>query len=223
MSTEPSPSAEDPGRPSPQFGNTLGPSALKALAHPLRVRILDTLSTHGSLTASGLGALLDESSGSTSYHLRQLAKHGFVREVEGKGTARERWWERPSGGFSISTLDNRDDPAALAASRYLNSEFERARESKIRAFLEASEPPEQWLAEEWANAAVLSTSSFWATPEQMEHVIAAWEDFFTEHLAPLRNQEDTPGARAVQVHFNAFPLVDVAANPPAENADDAAG
>src|SRR6478609_11448403 len=75
----------------------LGPAQLKALAHPLRVQILDLLSTHGALTASRLADLVGESSGSTSYHLRQLARHGFVREVRDRGTARERWWERPPG------------------------------------------------------------------------------------------------------------------------------
>ena len=79
---------------------TLDMESLKALAHPLRVRILDVLSTYGQFTASGLAERLSESSGATSYHLRQLEKHGFVREVAGKGTARERWWERVPGGIN---------------------------------------------------------------------------------------------------------------------------
>jgi DNA-binding transcriptional ArsR family regulator len=76
--------------------------SLKALAHPLRVQILDRLSVHGAATASGLADALGESSGATSYHLRQLEKHGFAREVEGRGTGRERWWERTPGGISLS-------------------------------------------------------------------------------------------------------------------------
>jgi DNA-binding transcriptional ArsR family regulator len=79
--------------------------ALRALAHPLRVEILDTLSTYGSFTASGLAERLGESSGATSYHLRQLEKHGFVREVEGKGTSRERWWERTPGAINVGSED----------------------------------------------------------------------------------------------------------------------
>ena len=47
---------------------------------------------NGPSTASRLGRLVGESSGATSYHLRQLAEYGFVEEVEGQGTARERWW-----------------------------------------------------------------------------------------------------------------------------------
>jgi DNA-binding transcriptional ArsR family regulator len=66
--------------------------ALRALAHPLRSRLLGQLRLHGPATASQLGRIVGESSGSTSYHLRQLAAYGFVEEVEGHGTARERWW-----------------------------------------------------------------------------------------------------------------------------------
>jgi len=66
--------------------------ALRALAHPLRNRLLGLLRLNGPATASQLGRVVGESSGSTSYHLRQLATYGFVEEVEGEGTARERWW-----------------------------------------------------------------------------------------------------------------------------------
>ena len=66
--------------------------ALRALAHPLRNRLLGLLRLHGPATASQLGRAVGESSGATSYHLRQLAAYGFVEEVEGQGTARERWW-----------------------------------------------------------------------------------------------------------------------------------
>jgi predicted transcriptional regulator len=66
--------------------------ALRALAHPLRTRLLGQLRLNGPATASQLGRVVDESSGATSYHLRQLAAYGFVEEVEGRGNARERWW-----------------------------------------------------------------------------------------------------------------------------------
>ena len=66
--------------------------ALRALAHPLRNRLLGLLRLHGPATASQLGRSVGESSGATSYHLRQLEAYGFVEEVEGRGSARERWW-----------------------------------------------------------------------------------------------------------------------------------
>ena len=67
--------------------------ALRALAHPLRNRLLGLLRLHGPSTATLLGRRVGESSGSTSYHLRQLAAYGFVEELTGHGTGRERWWQ----------------------------------------------------------------------------------------------------------------------------------
>ena len=69
------------------------PQVLRALAHPLRNRLLARLRLDGPATASRLAEQLDESRGATSYHLRQLEHYGFVAEVEGRGTARERWWQ----------------------------------------------------------------------------------------------------------------------------------
>lgn len=189
--------------------DAVGPSALKGLAHPLRVKILDLLGSHGPLTASGLGELLGESSGSTSYHLRQLEKHGFVREVEGKGTARERWWERSPGRFTISDPRDPHDHAGRETAYLVNAEFERARQEKIWALLRSGDR----LPEEWQHIGTLSTHNLRATPEQVVAVIAAWDDFVRQHLAPLQVAKGAPGERPVQVHFNAFPLLD-----PAEDA-----
>ena len=80
----------------------LDAGALRALAHPLRVEIYDILSQYGPQTASSLAARLGESSGSTSYHLRALAKHDLIREAEGRGSGRERWWERPPGSVTFA-------------------------------------------------------------------------------------------------------------------------
>jgi DNA-binding transcriptional ArsR family regulator len=67
-------------------------TSLKALAHPLRLRMLGILRIEGPATASGLAARLGLNSGATSYHLRQLALHGFIEEDEGRGSRRDRWW-----------------------------------------------------------------------------------------------------------------------------------
>src|SRR5689334_24108689 len=69
-----------------------GPHTLRGLAHPLRVRILALLREHGASTATRVAERLGESSGATSYHLRQLAAYGFVEDVPGRGAGRERWW-----------------------------------------------------------------------------------------------------------------------------------
>ena len=66
-------------------------AAARALAHPLRLQLLDLLRFEGPSTATLLGRRVGESSGSTSYHLRQLARYGFIEEAPGRG-GRERWW-----------------------------------------------------------------------------------------------------------------------------------
>lgn len=68
------------------------PRALRALAHPRRLLLLGLLRRHGPLTATEAAALLPgESSGSTSYHLRQLARYGLVEEAPGASGRRRPW------------------------------------------------------------------------------------------------------------------------------------
>ncbi|PDT14236.1 transcriptional regulator [Rhizobium sp. J15] len=67
------------------------PTALKALAHPMRLRMLGMLRIDGPATATQLAARLGLNSGATSYHLRQLAQYGFIEEAP-HGSRRDRWW-----------------------------------------------------------------------------------------------------------------------------------
>lgn len=65
---------------------------LRAIAHPIRSRLLGLLRYDGPATASELGRRIDESSGSTSYHLRQLARYGFVEEDPEQPNKRDKRW-----------------------------------------------------------------------------------------------------------------------------------
>lgn len=207
-SSPPAPQAvpEPSGSTAPGPPTELGPAALRALAHPLRIRILDLLSIRGSLTASKLGEIVGESSGSTSYHLRQLAKQGLVREVEGKGTARERWWERAPGGFSISSA-GKDSPAGRQAAEAVNLEFLRLRNERVLAFVRAGQEVDEETLEAWVETATFVTINKWATPEQMKALLRAWERFAAEHLDPLVGQEGQPGTVPFETHFDMFPTV----------------
>src|SRR5258705_2201542 len=76
---------------------------LRAMAHPLRMRILGSLRVDGPATSAMLARRLDTDSGQTSHHLRQLARYGFVVEAPdlGKGSrGRERWWRAGHGSTS---------------------------------------------------------------------------------------------------------------------------
>ncbi|MCU1580082.1 MAG: transcriptional regulator [Rhodoglobus sp.] len=189
--------------------------SLKALAHPLRVQILDTLSTYGQFTASGLAERLGESSGATSYHLRQLERHGFVREVEGKGTGRERWWERVPGGITLSSQELATSGAGRAASKTLLRQWERTRGALLTDFMEHGYDV---LAPEWTEISTVSTVNLRLTAEQLKHVVEEWEDFTNRVLDEYRGK-NPPGSRPVQVHFNAFPVLDGTPTPPVSTAD----
>jgi DNA-binding transcriptional ArsR family regulator len=73
-----------------------------ALAHPIRFRIWELL-REGPSTASRLAKRLGESRGSTSYHLRIIARTGIIAEDETRGTRRERWWYRPDEALIAPT------------------------------------------------------------------------------------------------------------------------
>jgi len=178
--------------------------SLKALAHPLRVRILDTLSTYGEFTASGLGERLGESSGATSYHLRQLEKHNFVREVVGKGTGRERWWERVPGGITIDSPRDDSTPSERAASRLVLREWMTNRTILLNDFLDRGE---EVLAKDWVEASTISMSNLHLTREQTAELTARIMSVVDEYVVAYRGQR-VPGSRPVQTQVNVFPVLD---------------
>ena len=187
----------------------IDPASLKALAHPLRVQILEMLSRYGAQTACSLGELLGESSGSTSYHLRQLAKHDFVREVEGKGTARERWWERPRGAIEVSSPELASSPATQEASRLVNREFEQRRQAVLADFMAHGADT---LDRDWLEAATVSTANVRMNEEQLGAYTRAMEAYSYRLLEEIRGEGERADARPVQIHFNAFPILGVPAS-----------
>ena len=90
---------------------------LRAMAHPLRLRLIGALRKDGPATASELARRLGESSGSTSYHLRQLARFGFVEEAAERNRGRTKHWRAVDAGteWSIDT----DDAGLVEASSVL--------------------------------------------------------------------------------------------------------
>ncbi|WP_294179935.1 transcriptional regulator [uncultured Schumannella sp.] len=193
---------------------TLDVNDLKALAHPLRVQLLDALSTYGAATASGLADRLGESSGATSYHLRQLEKHGFVREVEGKGSARERWWERVPGGIMLDATRFERESPERAATDLLLGEWERNRRRLLSDFLSRGDS----LGHDWLDASTLNTTNLRLTAAQTADLNDALATVITEYADRYRNQ-DVPGSRPVQLQLNLFPVVDGAPSPELTESD----
>lgn len=178
--------------------------SLKGLAHPLRVQIFDVLSTYGSFTASGLAERLGESSGATSYHLRQLEKHGFVREVAGKGTGRERWWERVPGAVELSPAHMDDSAGARAASDIVLRQWRQNRELLLTEFVEHGY---DLLPKDWVGVTAVTTMNLRLTRDQLAEIVRQFFLFSREFIEKYRGLDD-PGSRPVQIHFNAFPVVD---------------
>ena len=193
-----------PTTPRPTDGvRVLDMTALKALAHPLRVQIVDTLSTYGAHTASGLAARLGESSGATSYHLRQLEKHGFVVEDTTRGSARERWWIRTPDGISVMPIEYPPGPAERAASELVTREWQVNRDALLGEFINHGNELER----RWYEAATLNTVNLRLTSDQLVELVAEIETI-TESYAARFKEHGVPGTRPVQIHFNAFPVMD---------------
>lgn len=197
------PEATEPDEPTrPKDYRILDAGALRALAHPLRVQIYDILSQYGPQTASSLAARLGESSGATSYHLRALAAHDLIREVEGKGTGRERWWERPKGGVTFANPEAMRTPSGRAATQLVMAEFFRRRQQQLLDYVNRgiiNEP------ETWQESSLLSTSTARMTVEQTEKLgreIQALVDAATDKY---RDQQGE-GVRPVTIRADIFPL-----------------
>ncbi len=182
----------------------LGTAALRALAHPLRVRILDELSMYGPLTASGLGERLGESSGATSYHLRQLEKHGLVAEDVGRGTARERWWMRSPRSITLPDAHQQlEGSADRLATELIDQEWMRRRDDSVREFREHG--PDVF-GPEWLDVASFDTVNLRLTADELCELVDEIDDVIGRCLEARRNNPSA-GARPVQLQLNAFPLV----------------
>lgn len=177
---------------------------LKALAHPLRMQIIEVLSTYGEHTASGLADRLGESSGATSYHLRQLEKHGYVREVADRGTGRERWWDRVPGPIHLGSPELESSQAGRAASRVIMREWLHHREAGVRAIVEGGIDS---LSPPWREAVAMQSASVHVTAEQLETFNAAINDLITDFARTHRGQR-VPGSRPVHLQYYGYPVLD---------------
>lgn len=179
--------------------------ALKALAHPMRVKIYDILSQYGPQTASSLAERLGESSGATSYHLRALAKHDLIQECTDRGTGRERWWERPVGGVSFANAEAVKTPAGRSATQIVMNEFFRLRQEQLIDYIEHGLKNQD---ESWQEASIISTASARLTPEQSKELGLKIMALIDETVDNYRNQTGE-NVRPVTIRADLFPLPDL--------------
>jgi DNA-binding transcriptional ArsR family regulator len=136
---------------------------LRALAHPVRVALIEALILEGPMTATEVGERIGESPTTCSFHLRQLAKYGFVEEAGG-GKGRARPWRMTSVGFSIAVPDNQ--PEAEIAGNVAARMFRERQLDRYRTWLEtkASYPAS------WRSAAFDGTYVFYLTVEELRQL-----------------------------------------------------
>ncbi|MGW4908112.1 ArsR/SmtB family transcription factor [Streptomyces sp. NPDC004270] len=176
--------------------------SLRGLAHPLRMQLLDALRFGGPATASQLAEKLGESSGATSYHLRQLAAHGFVADAPERGKGRERWWKAVHKGltFDDSLLTDTDPTVRGAADMYLHE----VAGSQIQNLSTWLGNRTAW-PEEWNRVWDMSSATLRLTPDQAQELISelhAVVDGYRDR-AP---EADTPDAEQVRIHTHLFPI-----------------
>jgi len=147
---------------------TPGPAGLRALSHPVRLRMLGLLRAEGPATATGLAVRLGLNSGATSYHLRQLAEHGFVVDDPERGTGRERWWQ--AAHQSTTTEKPKDAEERAAQDAFLQAIAVVQTELLQRAVEE-----HELLPEPWRDACRFSDWMVRLTPRKAAALVAAME------------------------------------------------
>lgn len=180
----------------------LDTQALSGLAHPLRVRLFQSLTQYGPATATQLAERLGESSGSTSYHLRQLERYGFVETDPDRPSGRERWWRRVPGTVLIDTPDRDDDPAGYEAAKLVISEIQRGRQERHQRWLASSD---EWPCE-WTEAAgetgvnvTLTAAELKQLTEELNALIHSWSERASARQAP-------DDSLACEIQLATFPL-----------------
>ncbi|MBW5252164.1 helix-turn-helix transcriptional regulator [Streptomyces sp. P01-B04] len=183
-------------------------AALKALAQPRRQQILQHLTLHGPATSAILARALGLNTGATSYHLRELARYGFVDDTvpQAPGGGRARWWRAVPG-------DRRFPPPSrrTPGMRLVMDELNRHAYAADLALFERLQREsggggaagDGAGADEWADAHAYSRGSLRLTLPELQQ-------FFEEYIALMnrykRPEEETPpGARTVHTRLLAFP------------------
>ncbi|WP_437720336.1 ArsR/SmtB family transcription factor [Sorangium sp. So ce861] len=170
---------------------------LKAVAHPIRTKLLALLRYEGPATASELGRRLDESSGSTSYHLRQLARYGFVEEVSQQPNRRDKRWRATHRFTSWSWAEFAGDPEG----RQISDALER------RVLASAVDAFQRWSAERdtldvrWADAGGVHDDLLRLTPSQLTRLTEELGEVFARYrsLPPDAGDEPVGHVRVYQL------------------------
>ena len=194
--------------------NLTDPMAMRAVAHPVRMALLELLEATPALTATQASEVLGESPANCAFHLRTLAKYGFVREAGG-GKGRERPWTLVHRSIRINTLAQPDKQAQLAASRLTQAWQERTLERIRRAFSAESWP------DGWGPAVQASDSTRYLTAAELVEVADEFRAIIDRYAGRLDDPASRPpGALPVSITYYAFPRPELAGLGTAGQPDD---
>ncbi|GAA4904401.1 helix-turn-helix protein [Stackebrandtia albiflava] len=184
------------------------PAVLRAMAHPLRLRLIELLAVHGPATATRLAAQVGESPANCSWHLRQLAAGGYIEEAPG-GTGRRRLWKFVETGHCYGGADDEPELAAAgqaAGAIQLEHEVDRLRHWRAAR---TDESPE------WREAVFSTNSIAWLTADELAALNREVMDLYLRHIQRHFAPETRPaGSRPVRLV--AWGITDTDLETPAE-------
>jgi DNA-binding transcriptional ArsR family regulator len=173
------------------------PRAIKALAHPARLAVIDELFAGRELTATECAQIAGLSPSAMSYHLRALEKWGIVESAAASNDGRERPWR--AAGERL-TIDSAEPHASAAAESAMATRLlDHARRDLL-----------DWLARDdrdrdgWRDITTLSGGGRWLTDDEAEELAAAFTELL-EKYPRASTSERPPGARRVRVTFVMVP------------------
>jgi len=174
------------------------PKALRAYAHPVRMKLVGLLRREGPLTATQAADILGESSGTTSFHLRQLAKYGLVEET-GDGTGRQKPWRSTA---LFTNLPDVVEPGGIEASIAVRSAMATLYHQAVMDWI--SRAPDESV--EWQQASQIGDLMIYLTAEELSEITtnirAQWMRFADRLSDPSLRPE---GSRRVTYLNLVFP------------------
>ncbi|MFE3450708.1 ArsR/SmtB family transcription factor [Nonomuraea sp. NPDC059194] len=175
------------------------PKAMRALAHPARLSMLNELIMRRAATATTLAEVVGVSPSAASYHLRMLEKYGFVRDAPGSGDGRERMWAVVPGGVTLG-YESGDEHGIREAKRLLVDSLWADKDNEARRSLEAmSDEPE-----EWREATLFNRTHLLITAAEMKELSERIMEIVRPYSTSSR--ADAPDdARYAEMHLSLFP------------------
>lgn len=172
--------------------STSDPERIRALAHPIRLELLDFLKDTDEATATECAEHVGESVASCSFHLRMLAKYGFIERAEPRG--REKPWRVRERDATFDARPDADVPGSLLAVQELASLSVIREADRVGRFLaQADREPDEWI-----QASTVTTGAFWVTVDELAEFsreVQGLLERFSERTDPAQRPEGARRAR----------------------------